>query len=83
MDPSDISAPESCTGLARPTSTVGDEASQWDSSEEIAERLQGRLKDLQEFVCYLLRKNEELRMEVFARRERMRNSTFPQYHESR
>jgi hypothetical protein len=83
MNPSDISAPESCTGLARPTSTVGDAESQWDSSDENAERLQGRLRDMQEFVCYLLRKNEELRMELFAHRERTRNCTFPQYHESR
>jgi hypothetical protein len=70
MDFSDISAPEPCSPRARPTSTVCDEEFQWDSFDEIPERLQNRLRSMQELVCYLLRKNEELRMEIFARRER-------------
>jgi hypothetical protein len=70
MDFADISAPESCSRLARPTSTVCDDEIQWDSFEEIPERLQDRLRGMEELVCYLLRKNEEMRMEIFAWRER-------------
>lgn len=70
MDFSDISAPEPCSRLARPSPTVFDDEFQRDSSEEISERLQDRLRGMQELVCYLLRKNEELRMEIFACHER-------------
>jgi len=70
MDFSDISAPEPCSRLARTSPTVFDDEFQRDSSDEIAERLQDRLRGMQELVCSLLRKNEELRREIFAYRER-------------
>lgn len=70
MDFSNIRAPEPCSRLAGPTSTVCGDEFQRDSFEEIPERLEDRLRDMQELVWYLLRKDEELRMEIFARRER-------------
>jgi hypothetical protein len=69
MDFSDTSAPEPCSRLAGPTSTTCDDELRSDSFEEISEILQERLKDMQELVCYLLRKNQELRMGIFVDRQ--------------
>jgi len=71
MDFTDISAPEPCSRLARTSPTVFDDEFQRDSSEEISARLQDRLRGMQELVCYLLRKNEELRIEIFTCHERL------------
>ena len=53
--------------LGNPSASIAcGDASVPNSSEEMAERLHARLRDMQELICYLLRKNEELRMELFA-----------------
>ena len=70
MDFSKVSAPKSCNGPARSTSSAANDEFFSDLSEKIPDRLRGRLKDMQELTCYLLRKNEELRMEIFADRQR-------------
>jgi len=70
MDFSDINTPEPCSRLARTSPTVCDDDFQRDSCNEISERLQDRLRGMQELVCSLLRKNEELRREIFAYCER-------------
>lgn len=70
MDFSNVSASESCNGTLRSTSSASDDEFFPDFSEKTPERLRDRLRDMQELLCYLLRKNEELRMEIFADRER-------------
>jgi hypothetical protein len=69
MDFSDTSAPEPCSRLAGPASTTCDDELRSDSFEEISEILQERLNDMQELVCYLLRKNQELRMGILVDRQ--------------
>jgi hypothetical protein len=51
MDFSDISALEPFSLLAGPASTVCDQRPQWDSFEESPEKLQHRLRGMQELVC--------------------------------
>jgi hypothetical protein len=53
---------------------VCDDEPRWDLFEDTPETIQDRLRGVQDLICYLLRKNEELRMELFARRERVFDS---------
>jgi hypothetical protein len=69
MDFSNVSALGSSRLAAGSTSTACDDELRSDSFEEVPEILQGRLKDMQELVCYLLRKNQELRMGIFVDRQ--------------
>ncbi len=66
MNFSNFNASGCCSRSTGSTSTACDDELLSDSFEDIPEMLQGRLRDMQELVCYLLRKNQELRMERFA-----------------